>query len=75
MLTSQKRYSNAQNKNYDQLLFATNAKSISAKAKELAIEHSIEIYTLKEISELVEKHKITYEDILNRLNKKRLKID
>ncbi|MBT7409853.1 MAG: DEAD/DEAH box helicase family protein [Methylococcales bacterium] len=75
VFTSQKRYSNAQNKNYDQLLFATNAKSISAKAKELAIEHSIEIYTLKEISELVEKHKITYEDILNRLNKKRLKID
>ena len=58
----------------DKLVFSTNAKILSTTAKKYAKDYDVEIISFKKLSELLERHNITYEMILKRLAQKPLKI-
>jgi len=67
-------YEKELDKKADKLIFVTNAKILSSRAKTYAKEYNVEIVSFKQLDFLLEKHEITYEMILKTLGKKRLKI-
>jgi len=68
------KYGKELEKNIDSLIFATNAKVLSAKSKTLAKQYHVEIVSHRELSSLLETHTITFEMVLRRLEKSRIKI-
>ncbi|MFK5894923.1 MAG: SNF2-related protein [Pseudomonadota bacterium] len=58
----------------NKLVFVTNARSITVKSKKMAKIYDVEIIQYKELNELLEKHEITYEMILERMGKKYLQV-
>lgn len=56
------------------LIFATNAKILSARTRKIAKQYKVNIYSYQEILELLAKHSISYEMILRRLQKKRMQV-
>ncbi len=68
------KYSDELNKNIESLIFATNAKMLSTKTKKLAEQYSVNIVSYNEIANMLDIHIVTFEMVLNRLGKKRLKI-
>ena len=59
-------------KEMETLIFATNARILSARTTQIAEEYNVKIYSYQEISELLAKHSIFHEMILRRLEKKRM---
>jgi len=57
-----------------ELLFITNATRLSKQARDAANESNVQIINGTEISELVEKYKITFRQVITRLDKKRCKV-
>ncbi len=68
------KYSQELEKNIAILIFATNAKILSAKTKKLAGQYDVQIFSYNEIVALLENHSITFQMVLTRLGKKRLKV-
>lgn len=61
-------------KNCSKLLFITNATMLSSRTREVAKQCGVEVINGNELSQLVEKHQITFKQILIRLDKKRMKV-
>lgn len=68
------KYSLELNINIETLIFATNAKILSAETKKTAEQYNVQIYSYNEIAVLLEKHAITFHMILTRLGKNRLQV-
>lgn len=56
------------------LFFITNATRLSKQAKDAANGSDVEILNGNSFAELVEKHQITFKQVITRLDKKRLKV-
>jgi SNF2 family DNA or RNA helicase len=67
-------YEEKMRKNNSKLIFVTNAPILSKRTRGVARECNVEILNGKDLSELVEKHQVTFKQILTRLDKKRLKV-
>ena len=61
-------------KSCSKLLFITNATMLSSRTREVAKQCGVEVINGNELSQLVEKHQITFKQILIRLDKKRMKV-
>jgi hypothetical protein len=68
------KYSLELEKDIDMLIFVTNAKILSAKTKAIANEYDVKIYSYTEIASLLLSHSISFEIVLSRLGKKRIKV-
>jgi len=68
------KYTEALKKEISSLIFITNANILSARTKETAKTYDVNIISFKEISVLLDSHTITFESIIRRLNKRRLKL-
>ncbi len=69
-----RKYEQFFEKEKTELLFITNATRLSKQAKDTAKEYNVQILNGNLLAELVEKHEITFKQIITRLNKKRLKV-
>jgi SNF2 family DNA or RNA helicase len=67
-------YEKAMGKNDSKLMFITNATALSKRTREVAKQCNVEILNGNEFSELVEKHKINFKQIISRLDKKRYRV-
>jgi SNF2 family DNA or RNA helicase len=67
-------YESEMGKTNSRLMFITNATALSKRTREVAQQCSVEILNGKALSDLVNKHQITFKQILIRLDKKRLKV-
>jgi len=67
-------YEQVTGKSESKLMFITNALALSKRTREVAKQCNVEILDGIEFAKLVEKHKITFMQIITRLEKKRLKI-
>lgn len=68
------KYSKELEKSMGILIFATNAKILSAKTKKLAGQYDVQIFSYNEIAAFLENHSITFQMLLTRLGKGRLKV-
>jgi len=68
------KYSAELGKNIDMLIFVTNAKILSAKTKVIASQYGVKIFSYTDIALLLPRHSITFEMVLKRLGKNRLKV-
>jgi SNF2 family DNA or RNA helicase len=67
-------YESEMGKTNSRLMFITNATALSKRTREVAEQCGVEIFNGKTLAELVNKHKISFKQILIRLDKKRLKV-
>ncbi len=68
------KYSKELGVDIETLIFATNAKMLSAKTKEIARQYDVQIFSYSEIIDLLSKYPVTYKMVLIRLSKKRLDV-
>jgi HJR/Mrr/RecB family endonuclease len=68
------KYETLFEKEKTELLFITNATRLSKQAKDAAKESNVQILNGNLLTELVEKHEITFKQVMTRLDKKRLKV-
>lgn len=68
------KYSQGLNKKVGSLIFATNAKSLSPNTKKTAKQYDVQIFSYNDFVDLLDTHKITFENIFNRLNKSRYQV-
>jgi len=61
-------------KSNSKLMFITNATALSKRTRETAKQCNVEVLNGNAFAELVEKHKITFKQLITRLDKKRLKV-
>ncbi len=73
--SSKAKYLAELKKDKSKLVFATNAKKLSKKTKEIASLYNVEIYSHKELGNLLDRHEITHSVIKKRLNMERLSVD
>ena len=73
--TAKIRYENALQKELSNLVFMTNAKQLSAKTRKIAQEYGVEILSYENLAALLEKHSISFKQMLSFLKAKRLNID
>jgi hypothetical protein len=69
------KYSQELETNIETLIFATNAKILSARTKNTAEQYNVQIFSYNELAVLLEKHAITFRMLLTRLGKKRLNVE
>lgn len=69
-----KKYEIELQKPVDRLVFATNAKVVSAKSKKLAAEYGVHLRTYSDIAELLRAYPVTYRMVVRRLGMERLKV-
>jgi hypothetical protein len=55
-------------------MFITNATALSKRTREVAKQCNVEVLNGSMFFELVEKHGITFKQLITRLDKKRLKV-
>jgi len=67
-------YETVMGKSDSKLIFITNATALSKRTREVAKQCNVEVLNGKDFFELVEKHEITFKQIIDRLNKKRLNV-
>jgi len=67
-------YESEMGKTGSRLMFITNATALSKRTREVSQQCSVEILNGKALADLVDKHKISFKQILIRLDKKRLKV-
>lgn len=67
-------YESEMSKTNSRLMFITNATALSKRTREVAQQCGVEIINGKALAELVNKHQITFKQILMRLDKKRFKV-
>ncbi len=67
-------YEKATGKTNSKLLFVTNATALSKRTREVAKQCEVEILNDDDFSNLVEKHQITFKQVLIRLDKRRFKV-
>lgn len=72
--TAKPKYEPLFEKTNTNLFFITNASRLSKQARDAARESGVEILNGENFASLVEKHQITFKQILTRLNKGRLKV-
>ena len=61
-------------KSDSKLMFITNATALSKRTRETAKQCNVEVLNGNAFAELVEKHEITFKQLITRLDKKRLKV-
>ena len=64
-------YEEAMGKNDSKLMFITNATALSKRTREVAKQCNVEILNSNEFSEVVEKYKINFKQIISRLDENR----
>jgi hypothetical protein len=67
-------YEEVTGKSDSTLMFITNATALSKRTREVAKQCNVEILNGTAFADLVEKHEITFKQIITRLDKKRLKV-
>lgn len=68
------KYETELGKGIDSLILATNAERLGAETQKIAKQYSVEVLDGKALSGLLDKHVMTYADVINRLEKKRLRV-
>ncbi len=71
---AEKLYASALGKEISTLYFVTNATKLSKKTRDVAKTLSVEIITGQSVSDLLDRHNITFHQVLVRLDKKRLEV-
>jgi len=74
VFSSKVRYEDKLDRNFDRLIFITNAIRLGCKLKELAKEYSVETIDGTQIRGLLSKHTISFQSVSARLGKRRLSI-
>jgi SNF2 family DNA or RNA helicase len=67
-------YEAEMNKSNSKLMFITNATALSKRTREVAKQCNVEILNGNALAALVNKHQLTFKQLLQRLDKKRLKV-
>ena len=65
-------YKSALGEKETHLYFVTNASTLSKRTRDVAKQSSVQIISGREIAPLLEKHKVSFKQVLTRLDKKRL---
>ena len=68
------RYEAELNKSFDRLVFITNAARLSRQLRNLAKQYSVEVIDGNLLTDLLRKHRISYQAVLSRLNKDRISV-
>ena len=68
------KYEAELNKRFERLIFITNAPRLGGKLRKLAKQYSVEVIDGNHLSELLSKHSVSYLAVVNRLNKKRIRV-
>ena len=68
------KYEKEYSREFNNLLFMTPAKTISNEVEEMGKDFKVEILAFNDIAKLLNKHKVTKEDLTKRLNKRTMKI-
>ncbi len=61
-------------KRFDRLVFVTNATRLGRKLRKVAKQYSVEVIDGSNFFDLLSKHSVSYQAVVNRLDKKRMSV-
>ncbi|WP_252176404.1 SNF2-related protein [Endozoicomonas sp. 4G] len=73
--SSKVKYEGKLQREFDNVLLMTTARKLSAKTRKVAKEYKVQVLAYGHISELLEKHAVTFKQVLDFLSKSRLNVD